>query len=170
MECYLCKHQSDDPDALVNHIRSHHFPSTLKFERVESAMRGVSEKYRYEVVGLQNNLNLVFNNIMINEIIAFVATRLVTHPSYKIKLVLGALYEKSATEFDRKDLTPAYFPSIPIMIARPSLSSLKNILKNQFMDISNKMQEFCDNASGLYLVDILSIDLDLDQNILYTTQ
>ena len=107
-DCFLCKHQSDSSEALVQHIRTAHHPSTLEFQRIETAMRGVSEKYRYEVVGLQNNLNSIFNEVIIREVIAFIATKLANHPSYKIKLVLGALYEKSFNQFDRKDLTLSF--------------------------------------------------------------
>ena len=165
-KCLLCDQVENNAEGMLEHIRQTH--STLIFKQVENIMKSTIVRYQYQIVGIQSNFNAIFNERIEKEIVALVTEQFVTYPSFKMELVLGALYIKSImNEVD--ELTMGYFHSDTFIASRASIEMAREDITESFDKISNNCEEFLDGKSGLHLVDLVSLDIVFSKNIVYKT-
>ena len=164
--CILCNIEPrKSAQELIEHLRETH--RSGEFKEVENIANGVTRIFRYEIVGIQNNFNAIFNETIEAKVKALILELFVSHPSYKVNIVLRALYAKESAEGEESELTEGFFQSSTFIVSTAFPNMINEDVEEAFEYISNDCEDFSDKSSGLSLIDLVALDLRISQNILY---
>ena len=163
--CILCNIPAKkSAQELITHLRETHHSN--EFKEIESIAYGVARIFRYEIVGIQNNFNAIFNEEIEAKVKALLVEQFTHHPSYKVNVVLRALYSKEH-EDDEEEMVEGFFQSETFIASVAFPDMINEDLEEAFESISNDCEEFIDKSSGLSLIDLVALDIRISKNILY---
>ena len=163
-ECILCHNSFSSPRHLSEHKKNHQLNSSM-FEIYKTSLKSSIQIFRHICPRDNITVDQCFSKNVVDEIEKILLHELNIHPTIKFSIIFGAEYilkdeYRNTVEIETFPIRTEYN-----YISRPFSDDLCSIIREDIIDISNRVDDLINRGSGWVLNDGNYIDLEISRTL-----